>query len=58
MRMTKTEKETVAKGLSGSRLVELFMSYYSNMDDFGNDMYETFDVLKTEITRRCENCVV
>ena len=56
--MTKIEKETVARGLSGSRLIELFMSYYSNMDDFGNDMYETFDVLKTEITRRCENCVV
>ena len=53
-KMTKEEKEKVASGLSGTRLMELFLSYLNNFNPIDYDMCETYNIIKAEIIRRCE----
>ena len=51
--MTKEEKMNVVRGLSGEKLMQLFMAYYSDIDNIFYDMYESFEVVRDEIIRRC-----
>ena len=53
-KMTKEEKENIARGISGTRLMELFLSYLDDFNPIDYDRCETYNVIKAEIIRRCE----
>ena len=52
--MTLEEKIEVAHNLTGEKLIELLLMYYSDIDNIFYDSFETYNVIKNEVIMRCK----